>query len=745
MVFTQFKTYHDGTLEELPTTIIDTGIGLERIPWLINGTATSYMDTFKHSFEITAKKLGLNLDDKMWEKFGPYSCLLNIDEVDDIEKTWKLIADTIGEEPQKVKEMIEPIKDVYILLDHLRTIFMIINDGSLPSNVGGGSNVRNVIRRIFSILKKQKWEDKITVKEMMEIIEGHCKDLEGIYGKIELNPKMADIIQIEYERWKTTDKEQKTKLDKLAKKKGGLSLDDWIVAIQSYGIPADRISEFTGKPVPGNLYYEIAQREERIFKGAEEILYDTTTIPETIAIYDQDNYQETSKGKIIEIFTNLDSTSPLNGKNNIVILDQSVFYPTSGGQECDHGIMTIEGKEYKVIDVIKVGKSNLHILDEELPGDKKDYIGKEVLCKIDVERRKQLMSHHTATHIVCAACKRILGPHVWQNGAKKTEDMAHLDITHYKSLTYEEERDIQNMANQLVLEGHHITKSWINKAEAEKKYGFTLYQGGVVPGNQLRVVNINDVDIEACCGTHRDNTNEVGYIKLIKSKRISDGIVRLYYTAGKKSLDELDEDSKVIHQLEDLWGVERGVIFQTADRFFSENKKFQTKLKKQTEKLIEFEIKSMVGEEDIKVGTIKSDEANSQMYFTNCPMHLNYLVKAKKGIIYYNEGFIYGLFGDKSLINEKEFKTFCESFKTKENKDKKEDKKEEKKEDKKEGKKDGKKEDKKESKFKYAVQEKLTVGKKNVIKDIYQISCFTNFNIKELQDKFKELGFKEIE
>ena len=228
-------------------------------------------------------------------------------------------------------------------------------------------------------------------------------------------------------------------------------------------------------------------------------------------------------------------------------------------------------------------------------------------------------------------------------------------------------------------------------------------------------------------------------IEIIPTK--SDGIVRLYYVAGKKALDELDEDNKVIHQLEDLWGVERGVIFQTADRFFSENKKYQTKLKKQSEKLIEFEIKSMIGEEGVKVGTIKSDEANSQIYFTNCPLHLNYLVKAKKGIIYYNEGFVYGLFGDKSLINEKEFKTFCEGFKSKETKDKKE----EKKEDKKEDKKDEKKEDKKENKFKYAVQEKLTIGKKNVIKDIYQISCFTNFNIKELQDKFKELGFKEIE
>jgi alanyl-tRNA synthetase len=118
------------------------------------------------------------------------------------------------------------------------------------------------------------------------------------------------------------------------------------------------------------------------------------------------------------------------------------------------------------------GGLNRTLVVYDYNGDKlKEYSG-----KIDIERRKQLMSHHTATHIVSASCKRTLGPHVWQNGAKKTEEMAHLDITHYKSLTYEEERAIQNMANRIVLEGHHITKSWINKAEAEKKYGFTLYQ-----------------------------------------------------------------------------------------------------------------------------------------------------------------------------------------------------------------------------------------------------------------------------
>ena len=128
MVFTQFKTYHDGSIEELPITIIDTGIGLERIPWLINGTATSYMDTFKHSFDYVIQKLNISLDSDIWEKFGPYSCLLNIDEVDDIEKTWKIISEKIGENEENVKKAIAPIKDIYICLDHIRTVFIIIND-----------------------------------------------------------------------------------------------------------------------------------------------------------------------------------------------------------------------------------------------------------------------------------------------------------------------------------------------------------------------------------------------------------------------------------------------------------------------------------------------------------------------------------------------------------------------------------------------------------------------------------------
>ena len=720
MVFTQFKTYHDGTLEELPITIIDTGIGLERIPWLINGSATSYMDTFKHSFEFITKKLNINLDNEIWTKFGPYSCLLNIDEVEDIDKTWEFISEKINVPVDKVKEAIAPIKDIYIILDHIRTVFMIINDGSLPSNVGGGANVRNILRRVFSIIKKQGWDKIIDVKCIDEIIDNHILDMEEIYGKFEKNPKLDDILQIEYDRWLTTDKDQKTKLDKLIKKKGGMTIDDWIVAIQSYGIPADRISEVAKIPIPGNLYYEIAQREERIVKAAEQILYDTSIYPETDAIFYQDHHMKEFDGKILAVFTNLEKE--YNNLNNIVILDRSAFYPLSGGQDHDTGTMTIDNVKYNVVNVQKVGKCALHVLDKELPGNKEDYVGKQVHGEINMERRIQLMSHHTACHIIFASAKKILGPHVWQNGAKKTEKEAHLDITHYKSLTYEEEQSIQNMANQIVLEGHTIKKGFIDKAQAEKDFGFTLYQGGVVPGNQLRVVNIQGVDVEACCGTHHDNTTQVGYIKITKTKRISDGIVRIYFVAYQRALEDIKEENEIIHNLCDLWGIERSMIFDTAKRFFTDVKKYSNKYKNLEQKFVDLQVKNILNDQNIKVASIKSDEDNCQIYISQVPPFAKDLIKEKKGVVYYNDKFIYALFGDKELIDEPKFKEFLESFKpSEENKDKKE------------------------FKFKYVKQDKIKVDKKTNLEGIIQITCFSKFKIPDLQNKFKELGFKEME
>ncbi|OMJ66344.1 hypothetical protein SteCoe_36834 [Stentor coeruleus] len=647
MVFMQYKTFPDGSREELPIKIIDTGIGLERIPWLINGSPTSYMDVFKNSFSWLSEKLKIQINSEVWEKFGPLSCRLNIDEVENINQTWKDISNLINIPVETVKNAIAPIKDLYIILDHTRSLLMIIEDGSLPSNIGGGANVRNILRRVFALLKKNNWWDGLKMDGFIELFEKHKNDLKGIYPDFKEHKSFRSIIEVEYERWLQTDKDQKDRLTKLLNKnKGKLNIEDWIVAITSWGIPADRVYEISGIPPPGDLYYQISYRQEQSVKAPEVILYDTTHLPETINLYYSDHKTMTFTSKIIEVLQNATS----NGIKNILILKESAFYPTSGGQAHDTGRIFIKNHVYDVVEVEKSGHCILHILDRAIE-DQDQIIGEEVHGYIDESRRKQLRDHHTATHLIFAACKKVLGPHIWQNGAKKTIDLAHLDITHYRSLTHDEEISIENTANQFISSSTNIKKSFINKSQAESQYGFSLYQGGIVPGNNLRVVNIQNIDTEACCGTHCDNTAEVGRIRILKSYRISDGIVRLNFVAGDKAIKKLNDEDSILYNLTKLWGISQNEILSTAERFFQGYKKLEELTRKQQEKILALTVRSILDDTNSKLAIVNSDQITPTLYFSILKEHAQDMKKAGKGVVFVGEKFLYGLLGDKRVLD----------------------------------------------------------------------------------------------
>ncbi len=198
--------------------------------------------------------------------------------------------------------------------------------------MGGGANIRNVLRRVFAILKKNGWWEKIGgMPGFLELFNYHKADLFELYGQFPPYKSFNEIIEIEYERWINTDVSQKQKLDKLLKKNKTLTLDDWIIAITSYGIPADQISQISGQTPPGNLYYEIAYRQEKVTKAAEVILYKTAHLKETENLYYQNHRLEKFDATIVEIFRNLSDGL----KKNMVILDRSAFYPQSGGQQVE--------------------------------------------------------------------------------------------------------------------------------------------------------------------------------------------------------------------------------------------------------------------------------------------------------------------------------------------------------------------------------------------------------------------------
>lgn len=663
MVFIEYKTFHDGSREKLEVQVVDVGIGLERVSWLVNGNPTSYNETFKNALEYLRQKIKIDTREDIWEKFGPYSSLLNIDEVVDIEETWKKVASLCNEDVDVIKKAVAPIKDLYVILDHTRTLFMTIYDGALPSNVGGGGNIRNILRRVLAILHKNNWSDLVGINELCSIMELHKKDLERIYGEghFKLNDSIRRVLEVEIEKWRTTDDEQNKKLKGiLTKKKNKLELDDWIIAMQSWGIPADKISQISGLQIPGNLYYEIAMRIEREVHQEVKDLYDTNYIKPTECLYYQDHKIESFESEIIDVFTNLGEKSL--GKRNIIILDKSAFYPTSGGQLHDTGVLEIQGVIYNVVECEKVGNSTLHILDNEVPKE----VGKGVRVKgrVDMLRRKQLMSHHTGTHIVFAAARKVLGPHVWQNGAKKTLEKAHLDITHYSSLSYEEELAIENEANRIIMNSCNIKKYFLNKKQAELNFGFTLYQGGVIPGNSLRIVQIEGTDVEACCGTHCDNTSEVGWVKMFKSKRLSDGIVRLEYVCYEKVFEELNYDAKIIFNLCRMWETTKDQIIPTGKRFFEDYKHLSNISMKNDDEIMKLHMKVIQYSPEKLFYYHAYTHETPTFYFSSLNSEkANFIKTHGKGVIYFHKGYVFGIFGSKNLVNEQIFQELYEAAK----------------------------------------------------------------------------------
>lgn len=153
------------------------------------------------------------MDNEIWKKLGPYTSRLDIDESENIEKTWEDISKLVDLPVETVKKAIEPIKELFVILDHTRTAFIIIQDGGLPSNAGGGSNLRNIIRRVFAIMKKNGWWEKIDYLDgFLRLFEEHKKDLERIFGPFGEYKSFGDIIRIEYERWSNTEAGHKKKL-----------------------------------------------------------------------------------------------------------------------------------------------------------------------------------------------------------------------------------------------------------------------------------------------------------------------------------------------------------------------------------------------------------------------------------------------------------------------------------------------------------------------------------------------------
>jgi alanyl-tRNA synthetase len=218
----------------------------------------------------------------------------------------------------------------------------------------------------------------------------------------------------------------------------------------------------------------------------------------------------------------------------------------------------------RVTDVKRFGDVVVHTVDGTLSK------GEMVHCKVDWERRMALTRHQSGTHVVLGSARQVLGGHVWQSGAQKGIDQSRVDISHFRKIEDDEIEKIEQVANRMILSNIPVEKIWMDRGEAERQYGFRLYQGGVPVGKKLRVVRIGDFDVEACAGTHVRHTNELGMIKILKTERIQDGVERIIFAAGMASVMHVQKHHALLRESSDVLRVFPEQLPKTVKRFFEE-------------------------------------------------------------------------------------------------------------------------------------------------------------------------------
>ena len=577
-VYMFYKQTPEG-YEELDLKVLDMGMGHERITWISNGTETSYESVMPETLEKMKERTGLKVDQEIWEKFLPHSSELNVDEVDDIDEKWKEIADEIDENVEDLKDAIKPSAALYSVAEHTRALIFALADGKIPSNSGGGYNLRMIYRRAKDFIEKYGWN-----LEMKDVARWNAEELEPMFPELLASmEEIEEILEVEAEKYRKAREKAEKKLSGLEKQP---SIEEMIELYESHGVSPEMMEEH-GFKVPEDFYMKLGSNEETVQTAEKEFNVQKAEKTEKLYYSRREPYRENDverkdfsfEAEVLEILS-----------DDWIVLDRTMFYPQGGGQMPDHG----EIESFKVENVQKQGDVILHHTpDHEL---KK---GDSVTATVNGERRKQLTQHHSSTHMVNAATREELGEHIYQAGANKTTEKGRLDITHYEKPSREKLDEIEARVRKIIEQDHKIKVLEMEKSEAEKDYGFRIYQGGAPPGNTIRLIDIEDIDIEACGGTHLTKTSHAEEFVITRCKRIQDGVIRLEYKAGKaardfremmekriKAISNLlntgtEEDARTVQRkLCESFSVEPEQLIDTVERFQREINEFNGKIEK---------------------------------------------------------------------------------------------------------------------------------------------------------------------
>ncbi|NUW66255.1 alanine--tRNA ligase [Vibrio coralliilyticus] len=495
-VFMQFNRHADGTMEPLPKPAVDTGMGIERISAIMQGVHSNY-------------------------------------EIDVFQKLIKAAADTIGYEDLSNQSL-------RVIADHIRSCSFLIVDGVMPSNEGRGYVLRRIIRRAV------RHGNKLGAKGVFfHKLVGVLAEVMGTAGE-ELKKQQAvveKVLRIEEENFGRTLERGMTILSEALDNLDGKVLDGETVfkLYDTYGFPADltndvaREREFT----IDEAGFEKAMEEQR--QRAREAGQFGTDYNATIKS-DVDSefcgYTATEgKSKVVEIFVEGEAAESLSaGDQAILILGETPFYAESGGQCGDAGVLKTESGVFTVQDTQKLGNAIAHhgVLAEGVLAK-----GDDVEAVVDAERRAAISLNHSATHLLHAALRKVLGEHVTQKGSLVKPENLRFDFSHLEAVTPAELKEVERLVNAQVRRNHNIETNIMDIESAKQKGAMALF--GEKYDDEVRVLSMGEFSTELCGGIHAENTGDIGLFKITSEGGIAAGIRRIEAVTGEAALDAIEQ------------------------------------------------------------------------------------------------------------------------------------------------------------------------------------------------------------
>ena len=556
-VFSQFDNDGNGNYSDLIQKNIDTGMGLERLAVVCQGVDSLFdVDTV------------MNITHKVSEITGAH----------------------YGDSHQTDVSL-------RVITDHIRASVMMISDGILPSNEGRGYVLRRLLRRAARHGKLLGVNEPFLYQVVdMVVHENECQ-----YPELrEKQAYITRVIRNEEENFaKTIDAGMHIFSDLLAEHQAKgervFSGADAFKLYDTYGFPIDLTREMVQEQdmtVDEDAFQELMEQQRVRARKAREALGDLAwagvdlgldTTPTKFTGYDH----TVDQGTILAIVCDGEVCSEIDeGKQGVLVLDCTPFYAEMGGQVADNGVIETDGALFQVTDVQKdkAGK----FLHHGVMHSGRLQVEQTVTARIDTDRRKAIMRAHSATHLLQAALREVLGDHVHQAGSLVEPDRLRFDLTHFSAITPEELERVNEIVGDWILDGMDVTVSEMSMAQAKASGATALFSEKY--GDLVRVVNMGGKSVELCGGTHVDNTAKIGPFRITGESSVASGVRRVEAITGKAYLREMETVNRRMYAAAEVLHAKPADLIAKAKGFTAELKEARQNVERMKEKILHSDV-----------------------------------------------------------------------------------------------------------------------------------------------------------